>query len=177
MSPPHIPGIAIRRADPRDASDLPAIENSAGDLFRQISHLAHLADGDDLPAAWYRDVIARGESWVAASSDRPVGFLCAEADRGTLHIWELGVRREWQRLGVGRALMDTAIHDARQNGLVAVTLTTFIDVSWNAPFYAKLGFEIVSDGAVDDRLANAMRQDAERGLPPHLRCAMRLSLA
>jgi hypothetical protein len=34
---------------------------------------------------------------------------------------------------------------ARYRGLPAVTLTTFRDVPWNGPFYAKLGFRELSE--------------------------------
>jgi hypothetical protein len=34
---------------------------------------------------------------------------------------------------------------ARTLGLTSLTLTTFRDVPWNAPFYAKLGFEYVAE--------------------------------
>jgi len=173
----EIPGIRIRRASLGDASSFPAIENSAGDLFRQIPELAYLADGEDLPADWYRDLVGHDASFVAATPEWPVAFLCAEAEGGVLHIWELGVSRRWQGRGIGRALMSAAIEAARRRGLAAATLTTFRDVPWNAPFYKRLGFEILPETALDDRLAAALRQDAERGLPLCLRCVMRLSLA
>ena len=34
---------------------------------------------------------------------------------------------------------------ARDTGLAAVTLTTFRDVPWNAPFYRRAGFTVVDD--------------------------------
>jgi GNAT superfamily N-acetyltransferase len=175
MNPVQIPGVALRRANPLDASELPAIENSAGDLFRQVPWLAHLADGEDLSADWYREMIAKGASWVAIASDRLIGFLCAERERDVLHLWELGVRQEWQRRGVGRALVVTALEEARRCGLSAATLTTFTNIAWNAPFYTQLGFETLSANALDDHLAAALQEDANRNLPLYLRCAMRLS--
>lgn len=70
--------------------------------------------------------------------------------------------------------MEAAIEAARGRQLDAATLTTFRDVPWNAPFYVRLGFEILTEDAIDDRLATALRQDVEQGLPARLRCAMRL---
>jgi hypothetical protein len=57
-----------------------------------------------------------------------------------------------------------------------VTLTTFRDVIWNEPFYKRLGFRTLRDDEMDERLAELLRQEAERGLPEGSRCAMRLDL-
>ena len=56
------------------------------------------------------------------------------------------------RLGIGRALLEKAIADARRRRLVALTLTTFRDVIWNAPFYQKLGFRVMDDAQAGERL-------------------------
>jgi GNAT superfamily N-acetyltransferase len=168
---------AIRPAEIGDAEALPALENSAGTLFRDLPAWAWLADGEDLPAARYRELIAGGASWVAADkTNQPVAFLSASIEGDALHIWEFGVRRDHQRRGIGHALLDTAIRQARRRGLTAVTLTTFREIPWNAPFYERLGFEPLADAAIGARLAQIMQADAERGLPADARCAMRLRL-
>ena len=58
-------------------------------------------------------------------------------------------------------------------GLAAVTLTTFRDVSWNAPFYARLGFRIVEPGSLSPGLVAVVQLEERRGLPAGLRVAMR----
>ncbi len=139
--------------------------------------LAWVADGDNLSSARYRNLIIAGNCWVAADkSDRPVAFLAASIEGDSLHIWELGVRSDLQRLGIGSALLDQAIRAGRHQGLAAVTLTTFRGIPWNAPFYERLGFMTLDEGTMDERLAGLLREDAERGLPMQLRCAMRLAL-
>jgi GNAT superfamily N-acetyltransferase len=169
---------AIRRAEAEDADALPALENSAGTVFRDIPALAWLADGEDLPVERYREFIAGGASWVAVDmNDKPIAFLSGSIEGDALHIWELGVRRDLQRLGIGRALLHAAIREARCRDLVSVTLTTFREVPWNAPFYERLGFERLVGEAIGDRLKRVLRADAERGLPVDARCAMRLWLS
>ena len=44
------------------------------------------------------------------------------------------------RRGVGSALLEAACTWARAAGYPAITLITFADVPWNAPFYAARGF-------------------------------------
>lgn len=169
--------LTVRPAEERDLEALPALENSAGMLFREIPALAWLADGEDLSISRYRELLADGASWVAVDAeDRPIGFLCASIETDALHIWEVGVRRDLQRLGVGRGLIVRAIQAARRNALPAVTLTTFRDVPWNAPFYAKLGFETLAGAEVGDRLEALLIAEVDRGLLLESRCAMRLKL-
>jgi len=168
---------AMRRARARDAELLPAVEHSAGTLFASWSALAWIAEGEDLPVERYREVIAKDTSWVTVDADdRPLAFLIASVEDDALHIWELGVHRNHQRQGIGRMLLAEAIAEARRRELRAVTLTTFRNVPWNEPFYAAHGFERPSGAALGERLERALREDAERGLPAHTRCAMRLCL-
>jgi hypothetical protein len=50
------------------------------------------------------------------------------------------------RRGVGSRLLEEVVSWAREHGCRRVTLATFRDVAWNAPFYARHGFvEIVAD--------------------------------
>lgn len=169
--------ISVRPALGSDAPFLPAIERSAGELFRSIADLAWLADGDDLPEARYRQLIGMGASWVAeASQARLVGFLCGEVVTGALHIWELDVAAGHQRQGIGRALLREAIAHAEARRLAAVTLTTFRAVPWNEPAYHRMGFETVPPGEHDPRIAGILEREVEAGLPPERRCAMCLPL-
>ncbi|TGS57679.1 GNAT family N-acetyltransferase, partial [Mesorhizobium sp. M3A.F.Ca.ET.201.01.1.1] len=95
---------------------------------------------------------------------------------GALHIWELDVRLDRQGSGIGRALIERAIEDAKRRGLSTVTLTTFRDVAWNAPFYRKFGFRVLEGAEIDERLASLLGDEVEHGMPSDQRCAMRLDL-
>lgn len=61
-------------------------------------------------------------------------------ERPRLHIDEVDVLRAFQSQGIGRALLGAAADWARTKGLQTLSLTTFRDVPWNAPFYASFGF-------------------------------------
>jgi len=121
--------------------------------------------------------VLQGTSWVAEADSQIVGFLCAEAAERDFHIWELDVRREWQGNGIGRKLMKAAIEHAHNNEFNSVTLTTFIGVPWNEPFYHSLGFESIEKNKLDSRLKDVLRVEIQHGLPGNLRCAMRLSVS
>jgi hypothetical protein len=57
----------------------------------------------------------------------------------------------------GRALFDYAAELAAAAGVPAVTLTTFAEVPWNAPYYLRCGFRVVGDAEVSPGL-RAIRQ-------------------
>ncbi|WP_315637564.1 MULTISPECIES: GNAT family N-acetyltransferase [Microbacterium] len=71
----------------------------------------------------------------------PVGFAHVLEVDGEAHLEQLSVRPEHARRGVGRALVVAAQEEARRRGHRRLTLRTYADVPWNAPFYARCGFE------------------------------------
>jgi predicted N-acetyltransferase YhbS len=56
---------------------------------------------------------------------------------------QLAVRRAWQRQGIGTALIQAAARETARNGYTEMTLITYREVLWNAPFYARLGFRSI----------------------------------
>jgi ribosomal protein S18 acetylase RimI-like enzyme len=159
----------IRVAGLSDAPELPQLEFSAGQRFREIPELAWLADADDMSIDTHRRYIEKATEWVAINkAQERVGFLAAEIIHEDLHIWELAVRLDVQNRGIGRRLIDVATAFACEHRLRSLTLTTFASVPWNAPWYRRLGFEMSSG---DERLATLLQVEKERGLPD--RCAMR----
>jgi ribosomal protein S18 acetylase RimI-like enzyme len=162
----------IRNAQLADAGQLPAIEYSAGRRFLAIPELAFVADLDDMAAETHQHYIAQGTEWVALNATQEiVGFLAAQIVGRDLHVWELAVRADSQNRGVGSGLIEMAIRFACERGLDSLTLTTFANVPWNAPWYQRLGFVVTP---TDDRLATIVQTETERGL--HDRCAMRMKL-
>ena len=158
------PNVRIRPAIRRDLDDLEEVEDDAGTLFasvgydfsgvRPASRQARYWDAFDEGAIFVADVPHVGLS----------GFIAlAPLDNGA-HVLELSVRRGSQRRGLGRKLMTAGEDWARAQGFGELTLTTFRDVSWNAPFYGRLGFTEVETGAQQPGLAEERRLEIERGL-------------
>ncbi len=168
--------LRIRPARVEDAELLPDIERSAGALFRTVPDLAWIAGDEVMSADHHREIIAHGAAFVAARDERLVGFLAAERVAHDLHIWELAVHADHQGHGLGRGLMDAACVHARATGCTGVTLTTFRNVAWNEPFYARLGFVTLEGDARGARLSAILDREADNGLPRARRCAMRLDI-
>ncbi|MND78988.1 acetyltransferase [compost metagenome] len=163
----------IRPATVHDADVLPAIEQSAARAFRSIKDLSWLADGDVMTAAEHRVIISASTCWVAVDDqDRLQAFLSAQCMDHELHIHELSVRHEHQGQGIGRSLVLAAIQWAADQALRAVTLTTFRDVPWNQPFYARLGFVTLDNDHLDERLGEILENEQDQGFCKRSRCAM-----
>jgi len=165
----------IRLTKVADVSVLPSIERSAGAAFRVYPELSWVADDSVMSIEDHQGFVASGTSWVASSASTIVGFLCAEAvGESELHIWELAVHADAQGSGVGTQLMQHAMAYAASSAhTTSLTLTTFSDVAFNAPFYRRLGFELVEELEVEPRLQALLREEAAHGLPIERRCAMR----
>jgi GNAT superfamily N-acetyltransferase len=115
----------------------------------------------------HRPFAVQGLVWVAEEAGRLIGFATCEAFEHEL---------EAQGKGAGRALIAAVEEEARTRGLPAVTLTTFRDIPWNAPFYARCGFVELSDENLGPFLTLVREKEVEIGLDVANRCAMRLAL-
>ncbi|VVQ35004.1 GNAT family N-acetyltransferase [Pseudomonas fluorescens] len=166
----------IRLARPADAVALPAIERSAAELFRLDPQLAWLADAEVAEVAQHVRAIEEANVWVAESTEL-AGFLRAVEIDQHLHIEELSVSQAFQGQGIGRRLVSAAIENARQRQLNAVTLTTFRDLPWNAPFYQRMGFVELIPSKTDHQLREALQAEITHGFPADRRCAMTLPLS
>ncbi|MER7483955.1 GNAT family N-acetyltransferase [Streptomyces sp. NPDC126510] len=167
------------RMRPATRAELPAlqdIERAAGAPFRDLG-MPEIAD-DQPPALDTLEHYCRaGRCWVAADEQgRPAAYLLAEPVDGALHIEQVSVHPRAARRGVGRALLDHAAGHAREEGLTALTLTTFTEVPWNAPYYARLGFRPLSEADVTPGLRAIRATEAELGLDRWPRVCMRRPL-
>lgn len=102
-----------------------------------------------------------------------VGFACAERRGPRVHLHEMDVLPEHGGRGVGRALLAAVLDAAWAAGCEAVTLTTFRELRFNAPFYARHGFRALEPDELDAELAAVLAAEARAGIDPSLRVAMR----
>ncbi|WP_152083336.1 GNAT family N-acetyltransferase [Enterobacter oligotrophicus] len=164
----------FRLTTDKDIAALPAIERAAGQRFSEWPALAWLADSPVISVGEHRRYAEKGMSWLALAEEKPVGFILAEVHPSSLFIVELSVHLDWQGKGAGRQLISCVADTARTLGLTSLTLTTFRDVPWNAPFYARLGFEMIA--VLTPELHQKREEETAHGLAYESRCAMRLPL-
>ena len=174
----------IRVARVAELPALQVIDRAAGQMFRSVG-MPEVAE-----CSWPLEMLAArleaGLLWVMpGGDDEPVGFLCADMVDGYLHVEQVSVDPGNARRGLGRALLDHAARQAAVAGVPALTLTTFAEVPWNAPYYARCGFRVLDDAEVTPGLRAIRRREAAFGLdrwladmhaPRHLRLSARTKL-
>ena len=79
------------------------------------------------------------------AGDPVVGFAHVLHLDGEAHLEQIAVHPNSMGQGIGSALLEAACVAAEEAGFAEISLTTFADVPWNAPFYAARGFAIVED--------------------------------
>jgi GNAT superfamily N-acetyltransferase len=159
-----------------DLSELPAVEREAATLFHSTGML-DAALSDETSPEDFRAAHARGHLWVARAADgKPIAFAFLDVVDGQIHLDEIDVHPSHGRRGVGRALVEAVCAWARAAGYTYMTLTTFRDVPWNAPFYASAGFRPVAEEDLTPQLREVVAEETARGLDPAKRLVMRRDL-
>jgi GNAT superfamily N-acetyltransferase len=163
----------VREAGRGEFASLPAIERAAAAMFRE-SRYPEMADAPLAAEAIRED----DRVWVVVSeSDTPVGFLIARCTLDAIHIQEIDVHPSHARRGLGRRLIEHTSRWARERGVSYLTLTTFADVPWNGPYYARLGFEIVPVDSLTPALRELRQVETLAGLPMEQRISMRMAVS
>ncbi len=153
MTRPFAP---IRLARPDELDDLAMVELDATVSLVEAG-VSFPGGPSATPRPLLEGALGEGLLYVATGAEgRPVGFLAAHERDGGLYVGEIDVVRRCQRRGIGRALMNRAIGEARDRRLWGAMLTTDRFVSFNAPFYASLGFREVAGEAVPPGLARVL---------------------
>lgn len=130
--------LSIRSSSPNDYLAIETIENSADLLL--IERLRP-ESWEPAPSGQAR---AQEPGFILlaeqAQPDTVVGFVHVLERDGFAHLEQISVLPQHGRRGHGQRLVEAAKEEARQRGYDSLTLRTYADVPWNAPFYARLGF-------------------------------------
>ncbi|WP_225668819.1 GNAT family N-acetyltransferase [Arthrobacter sp. AET 35A] len=150
--------ISIREAGRLDITFLPAIEAAADSLLTEIGGLPLPLS---LPPGASRAELSASLKLLVAGKPC-VGFARLEEVDSAAHLEQLAVLPQHSGQGIGRALVEASKAWARGRGYPMMSLSTFADVPFNAPFYATCGFEPVRE--LSPGLAGIRRHETEVGL-------------
>jgi ribosomal protein S18 acetylase RimI-like enzyme len=163
----------IRAARVDELPILRDIERAAGRAFRDIG-MPEIADDEPPTLDELAGFQRAGRAWVAVdATDRPVGYLIAEIVDGNVHVEQVSVHPDSARRGIGRSLLDHLAVRAALDGRPALTLTTFAEVPWNAPYYRRCGFRPLDESEWTPGLRAIRRHEAAAGLDRWPRLCMR----
>lgn len=165
--------ILLARSD--DLPALQAVERRAGELFRPLG-MAVVAAEDPPTIERLAAYQQAGRAWVAKDRGEVVGYLLIDVVDGSAHIEQVSVDPTHARQRVGARLIGVAMEWAHRHGLMAMTLTSYTQVPWNAPYYSTIGFVVVPEKDQSPALRSIRHAERERGLDAWPRVAMRLQL-
>ncbi len=162
-------------AKPEHLAALPLIESAAAEVFPE-GMISDDAKNYVLSLDEFENALAKNQLWVAATSDnQPVGFAMASVNGESAMLAEIDVDPEHQQKGLGKTLVQIVLEWARSEGIKRISLTTFNNVPWNAPFYEKMGFRRLSRNELTANLVAILDKEDELGLKD--RVAMQIELS
>ena len=168
--------MTIRPARPGDLAALVEIERAAGQTFLQLD-MELFADHDPGTVDELEPYADGGRAFVSADADdRPVGYILLDLVDGAAHIEQVSVHPDHARHGLGRALIEHAAAWASARELHLLTLTTYVDVPWNGPYYERLGFGYLTVDEETPGLRTIREHERELGLEVWPRASMSRSL-
>lgn len=166
----------IRSARAEDLALLAPIEQSAAVLFQNTPY-SFLVSAEPLPLAFVQQRFQAGQVWVAVDrDDTAIGYAITNEVDDTLYLQQIDVEPSCGRRGVGSDLVRTVCVWAKSHGYPVVSLSTFREIPWNAPFYAKLGFQILDESEITPSFQQIRLKESEAGLPLSERVIMQCKL-
>ena len=133
---------SISFAELEDIPALIAADKAASTLFAPTGLLDEAALEDHVPADIFEHHIPLGNVVAARLEDGSVvGFALARPLGSGMYLDQVSVAPDHGKQGIGRALVLRVITETERRRLPHLSLSTFRDLPWNAPFYASLGFK------------------------------------
>lgn len=171
-----IENYSLRPAKLEDLPDLPEVEHAAAQLFRDTAY-SELADDSPPDVERFQSWLEAGAIGVAVDAQETVvGFAVAGEVDGQGFLIELDVLPAHGRRGLGRRLIEFTRLWGMERGYDALRLSTFVDVKWNAPYYERLGFRVMTEDELGPGLREIRRYEAVSGLDVTRRVFMTLPI-
>lgn len=143
---------------------LPILEHAASQMFLAMSY-PEIAREVPTTIAEFAHWLEIGSLFVAVDdSDQSVGYAIVHELDGDAYLHEIDVHPDHVRWGIGRRLIDEVHRWAVERGYHRVVLSTFADVPWNAPYYARLGFREIPSDQLSSALVEIRRREQTAGL-------------
>ena len=135
-----------------------------------------IADDEPPSVAELEAYRVAGRVWVVDGEDgTPLAYVLVDVLDRAAHVEQVSVDPAARGRGLGARLLEHVAAWAASNGMQAVTLTTFRDVPWNAPYYERLGFAVLTEPEIGPELRARREAEAAHGLDPETRVCMRLT--
>lgn len=158
----------LRDARLGEITDIRALERASAERF--IGLMDALAADAPTPAEVLAARIAVGGLVVAVEGEAVVGFVMFRPVETHAYVEQIDVLPAVAGRRIGAALLDVVAQRAKAAGLLGLSLSTFREVPWNAPYYRRLGF--VEIGALTPGMLAIRAEHVARGLDEDARVFM-----
>ena len=165
----------IRPGQTRDIEQVRDLERRSTQRFESTSFAYHVGE-DVTDAAHFAARAADGGFLVAVEDGRPVGSVIFREVQGCGYIEQIDVDPACAGRRIGAALLDAVADLGRTRGWPALTLSTYLEVPWNAPWYRRLGFADWATEDLDDGHRAIRDEHLSRGLDETRRVFMRRAI-
>ena len=158
-----------------DIAAIQCIGIEADERFVAVGH-PELADGSTIPAPVAEAALADGRLSVAVVDQEVAGWIYTTRIDGELCIGQISVAIHHGQRGIGSALLDTVITEARARGERSIVLNAQADVAWNRAWYESYGFVVLPREQWTPALELLAAEQTSTGLDWTSRIHMRLVL-
>jgi GNAT superfamily N-acetyltransferase len=156
-------GISVRRATPAD------IETVIELIDTEIARYAEWAPGwkpvgatpemrerlsplyEDDERAWILLAFHGDDAVGVVSLSVVTGADARVPPEGTVYLWQMFARRDWQGTGLAGALLDRLLEEARRRGYERIVLWTPAGAAQARRFYEREGFELTGEEDPDSK--------------------------
>jgi predicted N-acetyltransferase YhbS len=149
--------LLIRPALPSEIETVRDIERASAQRF--VGMMDALAADEPSSPETLAARIEAGGLLVAETEGATVAFVMFRPLGDSLYIEQIDVLPAYAGRRLGAALLDAVAERA-----ATLTLSTFRDIPWNAPWYRRLGFVDLDDSKLTPDLREIRRQHIARGL-------------
>ena len=162
--------VVLRDAHLGEIAEIRTLERASAQRF--VGLMDVLADDEPTPAEVLAARIETCGLVVAVESEVIVGFVMFRPVEDRAYVEQIDVPAAFAGRRIGAALLDVVDERARAAGWVGLSLSTFREVPWNAPYYRRLGFVAVADDALTPGMLTIRAEHVARGLDEDARVFM-----
>ena len=163
--------IRIRLGSADEIHKVAPLEQAAAEAYRTIGMDA-IADDAPIPESVLLEAAEEQRFWVAVEYGVLKAYLLGDFLPQSLHIDQVTVHPDASRRGLGALMIESVSADPRAKERGLITLTSFANVPWNAPYYERIGFIDIDRKDWPEGVAEKVAAEEEKGLAAWPRVVM-----
>ena len=163
--------IRIRLGSADEIHKVAPLEQAAAEAYRTIGMDA-IADDAPIPESVLLEAAEEQRFWVAVEYGMLKAYLVGDFLPQSLHIDQVTVHPDASRRGLGALMIESVSADPRSKERGLITLTSFANVPWNAPYYERIGFIDIAREDWPEGVAEKVAAEEEKGLAAWPRVVM-----